>query len=70
VTNRENSLRSPLTIPGANAAKTHCVNGHEFTPENTRLIGGRHGYPIRRCITCKRTNDRERARRMRLAAIA
>ena len=31
-----------------NAAKTHCVNGHEFTPENTRLDSG--GWRV--CKTC------------------
>jgi hypothetical protein len=30
VTNRENTLRSPLTIAGINAAKTSCLNGHEY----------------------------------------
>lgn len=39
VTNKENSFR---------ARKTHCIKGHEFTPENTviRYDGGR------RCKTC------------------
>jgi hypothetical protein len=26
---------SPTNITHRNKAKTHCVNGHEFTPENT-----------------------------------
>lgn len=36
-----------------NARKTHCKNGHEFSPENTveRADGGR------RCLTCKRASS-------------
>lgn len=45
-----------------NAAKTHCVNGHEYTPENTKLLrGGR-----RDCWTCQR--ERQAAYRLRRAA--
>lgn len=33
VTQKENLRRSDNYI-GKNARKTHCVNGHEFTPEN------------------------------------
>lgn len=47
VTHRENSLRgfSPFAI---NARKTHCINGHEFTPENTEITPD--GY--RACHIC------------------
>lgn len=34
VTHRENALRG-VSFSAANAAKTHCANGHEYTPENT-----------------------------------
>lgn len=35
------------------AAKTHCKNGHEFTPENTYIrTGFRNGK--RTCRTCQR----------------
>jgi hypothetical protein len=34
VTQRENALRG-VSFSAVNAAKTHCGNGHEFTPENT-----------------------------------
>jgi hypothetical protein len=60
VTNRENVLRGegPTAI---NAAKTHCIHGHEFTPENT--ITNRLGH--RWCRTCHiyrlRRRRRERA---------
>lgn len=48
VTNRENLLRGD-TIVAANAAKTHCYLGHEFTPENTYVYRGK-----RSCRTCQR----------------
>ena len=50
VTNDENvrrGLRSPT--------KTHCVHGHEFTIENTRIsASGR-----RRCLECERIRSRD-----------
>ena len=61
VTERENILRG--TSPSAlNAQKTHCVNDHAFTPENTYL--GKRG---RRCRACRRQWMRER--RAALAAV-
>lgn len=52
VTCRENLLRSPVTFQGINARKTHCKNGHEFTPENTReWRGGRICRECARRIT-------------------
>lgn len=57
VTPRENTLRG-LTIPAANAQKTHCKHGHEFTAENTAIRNnGRH----RRCRTCARERARKAA---------
>lgn len=42
------------------ARRTRCINGHEFTPENTiRRNGGR------RCRKCKRDKGREYMRRKR-----
>ena len=41
--------------------KTHCVRGHEFTPENTTYIPDRNGQLTwRRCKTC---HSRPRHRR-------
>lgn len=53
VTHRENILRGTSPIP-ANAVKTHCDQGHEFTPENTYIYsdGGR------KCRTCRRLQQR------------
>jgi len=41
--------------------QTHCKNGHEFTPENTKLdkAGGRE------CRTCKNAGERNRHREKR-----
>lgn len=45
-----------------NARKTHCIHGHEFTPENTYLRDRPGGG--RTCKTC--INNRKRARRANL----
>lgn len=50
VTPLENQLRIPNGIIAINAAKTHCIHGHEFTPENTIVYAdGRK----RGCRTCR-----------------
>ena len=60
VTHRENLLLDP-TEASRNAAKTHCDNGHEFTPENTRIA-----KPYQRvCKTCQRQWQREYRERKR-----
>lgn len=41
---------------GANQKKTHCKRGHEYTPENTRIYGGR-----RHCNKCIKINHDMRA---------
>lgn len=55
VTLGENVLRG-IGTSAINKRKTHCVNGHEFTPENTRI--GRTGH--RACRACDRANARKR----------
>lgn len=47
VTPRENTLR---VVRANRPLHTHCVRGHAFTPENTRIERGRW----RRCLTCYR----------------
>lgn len=67
VTHRVNMLRSPICPAAINARRTHCVNGHEFTQENTYLralrsstVGAKRG---RMCITCRDARARARYRR-------
>lgn len=52
-------LRSSWTTP--RGPMTHCLRGHEFTPENTRI----KATGKRRCRTCERAWDNERMRRRR-----
>lgn len=67
VTSRENSLRSPRSLASISASKTHCAQGHEFTPENT-VRGKKGNSTYRACRTCK--NTRRKASRERLAKVA
>lgn len=68
VTRKENLRRGIIsTVQHArHAAKTHCVHGHEFTPENT-YTDTRLGIVRRTCKTCvfDRTRKRREARRAR-----
>src|SRR5688500_3288032 len=41
--------------------RTHCIKGHEFTPENTHWFGPRKS--LRYCRTCKRDTSRESQRK-------
>lgn len=52
VTHRENVLLG-IGFGGENARKTHCMRGHEFTPENT-IIGKKGLNKTRNCKTCRR----------------
>jgi hypothetical protein len=60
VTHRVNILRAdtPATV---NAAKTHCPQGHEYTPENTWRV--KDGF--RRCKICQHQYHLESQRRAR-----
>jgi hypothetical protein len=59
VTSAENTRRSPVY----NGAKTHCPQGHEYTPENTYINRGR-----RNCRECRKHFERTRNARKRTAA--
>lgn len=56
VTHAEN-LRRGDGFTGINVRKTHCVSGHEYTPENTYI--NKHGH--RNCRACHATRERHRA---------
>lgn len=59
VTNEQNILRGEWA-PVLNAAKTHCVAGHEYSPGNTYVTSRGH----RQCRACKARRQRElKARR-------
>lgn len=57
VTHAENAQR------GTYGMKTHCIHGHEFTPENTIRRRGKRG-----CRECARRSWREYQRRKRAAS--
>ncbi len=53
VPNRINLLRG-VGACAQNARKTHCLNGHAFTPENIRARSRYGGAVHRECRTCGR----------------
>jgi hypothetical protein len=64
VTKAENLRRSDVAL-GIRSVVTHCVSGHEFTPENT----ARKPNGTRACRECKRAYDR-RVYHQRIQAFA
>ena len=48
VTTRQNVLENSVGVSAVHAKKTHCIRGHEFTPDNTRPHRGRS------CRACDR----------------
>lgn len=52
------------TIGDRNREKVFCPQGHEYSPENTRLYTGKDGYTRRYCIAC----DEERKAGLRVGA--
>jgi hypothetical protein len=63
VTHRENVLRGK-SVFAEHARKTHCSQGHEFTPENTYRRGA-NGRGCRECnrIRCQASHQRRKASR-------
>lgn len=66
VTPAENSRRSDKAL-GIKSAATHCIKGHEYTPENTRLRK-RYGRVQRVCRICNSQAATEFNRRKALRA--
>jgi len=69
VPHRENVLRGRAaeTHRARLTARTHCQAGHEYTPENTRLVTRGHRQ-YRDCRTCRREWNRQGKIRAREAA--
>lgn len=65
VTRGENVLRGE-SLWACRARQTHCIHGHEFTPENTRVR--KNG--ARNCIECDRQSVRRRRAERRAKAAA
>jgi hypothetical protein len=63
VTHRENIMRSPSAAAALNARKTHCKNGHEYTPENTYTRQRKGRMPERDCITCRNKRNASRTKK-------
>ena len=59
VTASENVFRADLP----NRNKTHCANGHEYTPDNTYRTLHERGRTTRTCRTCGRLRARNKYRR-------
>lgn len=64
VTQRENLMRGE-TVTARNAAKTHCPQGHEYTPDNTYDYTGRGAGRGRSCKTCQAERSRRAYQRRR-----
>lgn len=63
--NAENMADCAAKGRASNSRKTHCPQGHEYTPENTRTLI-RNGGPNRICRTCHNAGTRAAAARKRL----
>jgi hypothetical protein len=64
VTQKENILRG-TGYSARHARKTHCAQGHEFTPENIYRVKGRNSRICKKC--CYASNARQMAKRKALA---
>ena len=54
VRQRVNTLRSPIALGSINAAKTHCPQGHPYSPENTYVYRLKtRSTTTRTCKTCR-----------------
>lgn len=67
VTPKQNALENNSGKSAENIVKTHCVNGHEFTPANTivKWRDARHRHMRRVCRTCQRESWKLYMRRKR-----
>lgn len=63
VTSAENTRR------GGNSLKTHCPQGHEYTPENTLRGTTTKGTPTRVCRECSRLRNERKARQAGIRSV-
>jgi hypothetical protein len=69
VTNEVNIARGDWRrLAAERTSKTRCVNGHQFTEENTFYCVNSDGFRRRRCRECSRAQARKQYRRSRLTA--
>ena len=69
VTQRENILRGE-GLAAEEAARNHCIHGHEYTPDNTYIRRHPDGrFRARVCRRCKRRGSRDSKRRLRAARV-
>lgn len=58
----EVNTRRGLSEPAKNARKTHCIRGHEFSPQNTAWrTSATRARPRRHCLACHREWRAKRA---------
>jgi hypothetical protein len=70
VTAQQNVTENSVSIQAENRNKTHCIRGHEFTAENTRIVTVPSGNPWRECRECSRERCRQRREIARKGGIA
>ena len=58
VTRKENTIQNSIGPTALNMAKTHCIYGHEFTPENTYRTHSSTG-PKRACKICSKRREKK-----------
>jgi|SRR5215831_5330029 len=64
-TNSDNMIQKVEDGNHFNANKTHCINGHKFTEENTIIKYSKEGRIGRDCRECNRERSREAMREYR-----
>jgi hypothetical protein len=66
---QHSGLHGHLKGRNQHKGKTHCGNGHAFTPDNTKLVTD-NGYTYRRCKTCDKKKKSESYKRNKASQIA
>jgi hypothetical protein len=62
---RAGGLKSGPALGAMQRAKTHCPQGHEYTEENTYLIGPKNGRACKICCKARAAAQAARAREQR-----